>query len=77
MSAIQLLEKIGADAALRANKEVSIDKEIKELIDLCPDVYAFLAPAKEDSPSEDKQSEEDEKETEKKMTSNKLSMVKN
>lgn len=63
MSAIQLLEKIGADASVKNAKNEHLTKEeIQNLIDVCPDVYCVLIPAEdesedssegEDSPKED------------------------
>jgi hypothetical protein len=54
MSAIQLLEKIGANASLRyAKNEMLSEQEIKNLIDICPDVYCIMAPAEDDDDDDD------------------------
>jgi hypothetical protein len=65
MSAIQLLEKIGASAALRYTKNEALSAtEIQNLIDVCPDIVAYFAPAEEDGESEDEpQEDDDEKES--------------
>lgn len=62
MSAIQLLEKIGANAALRHTKnELLSEQEITNLIDICPDVYCFMAPAEEeDDDSDDNDDDNDD-----------------
>lgn len=55
MSAILLLEKIGANASLRHNShELVANEDIQKLIDSSPDIVAFIAPAEDDEePSED------------------------
>jgi hypothetical protein len=59
MSAIQLLEKIGANASLRyAKNEMLSEQEIKNLIDICPDVYCIMAPAEDDDDDDDDQGDD-------------------
>lgn len=54
MSAIQLLEKLGANASFRHSKnELLSEQEIKNLIDICPDVYCIMAPAEEEEGDDD------------------------
>lgn len=49
MSAIQLLEKIGADATVSLDKiNASEADEIHKLINDAPDIICFVAPAEDD-----------------------------
>ncbi len=57
MSVIKQLETIGANATTRYNTEkTQLSDELQTLIDTCPDIIAFLAPAEE----EDQESKDDE-----------------
>jgi hypothetical protein len=62
MSAIQLLESIGANATLRHSKnELLSEQEIKNLIDICPDVYCIMAPAEDDEDDDKDKDKDDDK----------------
>lgn len=61
MSAIQLLEKIGATANLRQSpNEMLSELEIENLIDICPDVYCIMAPAEDEEDDDDSEDESDD-----------------
>ena len=66
MSAIQLLEKIGANAELRYSQNDELTNEqIKNLIDICPDVVCILVvPAEDDDTDEESDDESKENESE-------------
>lgn len=61
MSAIQLLEKIGATANLRQSpNEMLSELEIENLIDICPDVYCIMAPAEDEEDDDDSGDDDDD-----------------
>lgn len=67
MSLVKALATIGANSKLRYTTEKKdLDLELQELIDTCPDIIAFLAPAEDESeaPAEDTpDTDEEEKES--------------
>ncbi len=59
MSLLKQLEILGADAEQRYSSTSStISEELQTLIDTCPDVVAFLAPAEEEAPDSDETPQE-------------------
>lgn len=60
MSAIQLLERIGASATAPKHDKKAIKNELDGLLDICPEIISFLVPA-EDDEEDNKKDEEGEK----------------